>query len=81
MWTSWRDALSSSGIVCQLSVRLADNSDAATGMVTFKVGLALNARLVAAQPHEKICGMPVEDLFERLSDEVTLPNSRPRNSP
>jgi hypothetical protein len=54
---------------------------AATGMVTFKVGLALNARFVAAQPHEKICGMPVEDVFERLSDEVTLPNSRPRNSP
>jgi uncharacterized OB-fold protein len=53
----------------------------ATGMVRLKVALALVSRLVGVKPHEKKCGMPVEVVFEKLSDEVSLPKFRPRNSP
>jgi hypothetical protein len=63
-----------------LGTRSAEVSPAA-GMVIFKLGLTLAYELVRAQSHEQVYGTPVEVVLENYSDEVTLPNSRPRNSP
>jgi uncharacterized OB-fold protein len=51
------------------------------GMVRLEAAVTLVSGLASAQQHEKICGMPVEVVIEKHSDEVTLPNFRPRNSP
>jgi|GEM_PF-4547559 uncharacterized OB-fold protein len=53
----------------------------ATDVVRLKAADKLISGLRGATQSENICGMPVENVYEKLSDEVTLPNSRPRNSP
>ena len=53
----------------------------AAGMVRFKEALTPVSGLAGMAPNEKMCGMPLEVVFEKHSDEVTLPNFRPRNSP
>lgn len=39
------------------------------------------SNVVSVKPHEIRCGMPVEVVFEKLSDEITLPRFRPRQRP
>ena len=53
----------------------------APGMVRFDTAFTLISGRAGAHPHKKITGMPVEVVIEKYSDEVTLPNFRPRNSP
>ena len=38
------------------------------------------SNLVGVKPHEIKCGMPVEVMFEKLNDQVTLPKFGPRAS-
>jgi hypothetical protein len=52
-----------------------------TDMVRFKEADPLISGRWGFTPLGNKSGMPVENVFEKLSDEVTLPNSRPRNSP
>jgi len=54
---------------------------AAARMVRFKVAPKSVSRGVDTPRHDKICAMPLEVVIEKHSDEVTLPNFRPRNSP
>jgi uncharacterized OB-fold protein len=52
-----------------------------TVVVRLKESDKLISGLRGATQSANICGMPVENVFEKLNDEVMLPNSRPRNSP
>jgi hypothetical protein len=53
----------------------------ATRMVRFKVAPTSVPEGVDTPRHDKVFAMPPEVVIEKLSDEVTLPNFRPRNSP
>jgi uncharacterized OB-fold protein len=53
----------------------------APGMVRFDTAFTLISGRANAHPHENAAGMRVEVVIEKYSDEVTLPNFRPRNSP
>jgi uncharacterized OB-fold protein len=46
-------------------------------VVKLEEGTKLLSNLVGIKPSEIRCGMPVEVVFERLSDEVSLPKFRP----
>jgi len=46
-------------------------------VVKLEEGAKMLSNLVGIKPHEIRCGMPVEVIFERLSDEVSLPKFRP----
>jgi uncharacterized OB-fold protein len=46
-------------------------------LIKLQEGAKMLANLVGIKPSEIKCGMPVEVVFERLSDEVTLPKFRP----
>jgi uncharacterized OB-fold protein len=47
-------------------------------IVQLEEGVRMISNLVGVKPHEIKCGMPVEVVFEKLSEEVTLPKFRPR---
>jgi len=47
-------------------------------VVQLEEGARIVSNLVGVKPHEIRCGMPVEVVFEKLSEEVTLPKFRPR---
>lgn len=49
-------------------------------VVKLEEGPKLVSNLVGVKPHEIKCGMPVDVVFEKLNDQVTLPKFRPRNS-
>jgi uncharacterized OB-fold protein len=46
-------------------------------LIKLEEGAKMLSNLVGIKPSEIKCGMPVEVVFERLSDEVTLPKFRP----
>ncbi len=46
-------------------------------VIKLEEGAKMTSNLVGIKPHEIKCGMPVEVVFEKLSDEVTLPKFRP----
>ena len=46
-------------------------------VIKLEEGAKMTSNLVGIRPHEIKCGMPVEVVFEKLSDEVTLPKFRP----
>ncbi len=48
-------------------------------VVKLEEGAKMTSNLVGIKPHEIKCGMPVEVVFERLSDAVVLPKFRPRS--
>jgi uncharacterized OB-fold protein len=49
-------------------------------VIQLKEGPRMVSNLVGIKPHDIRCGMPVEVVFEKLSDEVSLPKFRPRAS-
>ena len=49
-------------------------------VVMLEEGVVMTSNLLGIKPHEIKCGMPVEVVFERLSDEVTIPKFRIRAS-
>ena len=49
-------------------------------VVKLEEGVKMISNVVGIKPHELKCGMPVEVIFERLSDEITLPKFRVRAS-
>jgi uncharacterized OB-fold protein len=49
-------------------------------VVRLEEGPKVVSNLVGVKPHEIKCGMPVEVVFEKLNDQVTLPKFRPRFS-
>ncbi len=46
-------------------------------VIELKEGVKITSNVVGIEPSKVKCGMPVEVLFEKLSDEVTLPKFRP----
>ena len=52
------------------------------GVVVVKLeeGAKVVSNLVGVRPHEIKCGMPVEVIFEKVNDQVTLPKFRPRTA-
>src|SRR5215469_4583393 len=47
-------------------------------VIELEEGCKFMSNLVGVKPHEIKCGMPVEVIFEKLSDEVTIPKFRLR---
>lgn len=47
-------------------------------MIKLEEGSAMVSNLLGVPPHEIRCGMPVEVVFERINDQVTLPKFRLR---
>lgn len=47
-------------------------------VVKLEEGVKMTSSLVGVKPHDIRCGMPVEAIFERVSEQVTLPKFRPR---
>ncbi len=47
-------------------------------VVQLEEGARMVSNLVDVQPRDVRCGMPVEVVFEKLNDEITLPKFRPR---
>jgi len=50
----------------------------AVAVVQLEEGARMVSNVVGVKPHEIRCGMPVEVVFDKLSDEITLPRFRPR---
>jgi uncharacterized protein len=48
-------------------------------VIELKEGVKMTSNVVGIEPSKVKCGMPVEVIFEKLSDEVTLPKFRPAN--
>jgi|SRR5271166_1957002 len=48
-------------------------------VIKLEEGAKFTSNLIGIKPHEIKCGMPVEVVFERVSDEVTVPKFRPRS--
>jgi len=46
-------------------------------VIELKEGAKITSNVVGIQPSKVKCGMPVEVVFEKLNDEVTLPKFRP----
>jgi len=46
-------------------------------VVELEEGGKIMSNVVGIQPHRLKCGMPVEVIFERISDEVVLPKFKP----
>jgi uncharacterized OB-fold protein len=42
-------------------------------------GAKFTSNLIGIRPHDIKCGMPVEVVFERVNDDVTVPKFRPRS--
>jgi hypothetical protein len=60
----------------------ADRVPYAVVLVKLAEGPKMTSNLVGVEPHEIEIGMPVEAVFERLNDEVTLPKfaaTRPKD--
>ena len=53
----------------------------AVAVVQLEEGARMVSNVVSVKPHEIRCGMPVEVVFEKLSDEITLPRFRLRQRP
>ncbi len=49
-------------------------------VVQLEEGARMVSNVIGVKPHELRCGMPVEVVFEKLNDEITLPKFRPRRS-
>jgi uncharacterized OB-fold protein len=49
-------------------------------MVELEEGCKFVSNLIGVKPHEIKCGMPVEVVFEKLSDEVSIPKFRLRGA-
>jgi uncharacterized protein len=47
-------------------------------VVELEEGCKFVSNLLGVKPHDITCGMPVEVVFEKLSDEVSMPKFRPR---
>jgi uncharacterized protein len=47
-------------------------------VVELEEGCKFVSNLLGVKPHDIKCGMPVEVVFEKLSDEVSMPKFRPR---
>ncbi len=47
-------------------------------VVELDEGLKFISNLVGIKPHDIRCGMPVEVIFEKINEEITLPKFRPR---
>jgi uncharacterized OB-fold protein len=47
-------------------------------VVELEEGCKFVSNLISIKPHEIKCGMPVEVIFEKLSDEVSIPKFRLR---
>ncbi len=47
-------------------------------VIQLEEGPRMVSNLVGIKPHEIRCGMPVEVVFEKLNDEVSIPKFRPR---
>ena len=52
----------------------------AVAVVQLEEGARMVSNVIGVKPHELKCGMPVEVVFEKLNDEITLPKFRPRRS-
>lgn len=59
----------------------ADEVPYAVVVVQLKEGAKITSNLVGVKPHDIRIGMPVQVVFEKLSDEVTLPKFTPRPAP
>ncbi len=46
-------------------------------VIELKEGAKITSNVIDIEPSKVKCGMPVEVVFEKLSDEVTLPKFRP----
>ncbi len=46
-------------------------------VIELKEGAKITSNVIGIEPSKVKCGMPVEVVFEKLSDEVTLPKFRP----
>jgi uncharacterized OB-fold protein len=46
-------------------------------VIELKEGVRMTSNVIGIEPSKVRCGMPVEVVFDRLSDEVTLPRFRP----
>jgi uncharacterized OB-fold protein len=46
-------------------------------MIELNEGVKMTSNLLDIEPDKVKCGMPVEVVFDRLNDEVTLPRFRP----
>lgn len=46
-------------------------------VIELKEGVKMTSNVVDIEPSKVKCGMPVEVVFDKLSDEVTLPKFRP----
>ncbi len=49
-------------------------------VVDLEEGCKFISNLLKIKPHEIKCGMPVEVVFEKLSDTVSVPKFRPRGA-
>ena len=72
-----------SWIVVHQSQHPAFNADAPYNVtiVELEEGPRLHTNLIGCRNDEIHIGMPVEVLFEKINDEVTLPKFRPRKGP
>jgi len=48
-------------------------------VVRLEEGPKVVSNVVGVKPHEIRCGMPVEVIFEKVNDQVTLPKFRARS--
>ena len=48
-------------------------------VIELNEGVKITSNVIGIEPSKVKCGMPVEVVFEKLSDEVTLPKFRPAN--
>ncbi len=46
-------------------------------VIELKEGAKITSNVIGIEPSKVKCGMPVEVVFEKLNDEVTLPKFRP----
>jgi hypothetical protein len=47
-------------------------------LITLEEGVRMMSNLINVDPDEVRCGMPVEVVFEKVNEEVTLPKFQPR---
>ena len=48
-------------------------------VIELNEGVKITSNVIGIEPSKVKCGMPVEAVFEKLNDEVTLPKFRPAN--
>ncbi len=59
----------------------ADEVPYAVVVIKLKEGAKINSNLVGVAPHDITIGMPVQVVFEDISDEITLPKFAPAIAP